>query len=358
MTVAWVRGRNVPVADAARHAAELLSASFSPVFSFDTDIHGTRAALALARRVGAACDQLDGAATAREAAQLSDKGGLFIAPGEVRRRADLIVIVGALPAAHNGSIAELAATAPDLGGGGARRFFLIGADAKAPAGAKATRLSCEGGLEAVLAAVRAGCAGRRTAAPVRNFDGFAKALAQARFPIFTFCGQSVGTLGLAMLQGLLADLNRTQRASALHLPASDNGWGSTLVSAWTTGFPLRIGFIDGKAIFDPWRFDTGRMIAAGEADLHLVIGGDAKSIAAPPKKLPLIALTGGARPVPGAAVTIPIGAPGVDHDAVVFSGRLGTLAAIEAQKPGEASSAAEILRMIADHLPPQEGQPC
>ncbi len=130
MAVAWIDSRSVPVADAADKAAELLSASFYPVFSLDTDVHGTRAAIELARLVGAAYDQLDGAATAREAAQVTDKGGMFIAPGEVRRRADMLVIVGALPVAHRDLIAELATTVPDLGGAGERHIFLIGAEAR------------------------------------------------------------------------------------------------------------------------------------------------------------------------------------------------------------------------------------
>ncbi len=356
MAVAWIDSRSVPVADAADKAAELLSASFYPVFSLDTDVHGTRAAIELARLVGAAYDQLDGAATAREAAQVTDKGGMFIAPGEVRRRADMLVIVGALPVAHRDLIAELATTVPDLGGAGERHIFLIGAETKAPEGVKAARLSCEGGLEAMLAALRARCNGRQTARPLRNFDAFAAALAGARFPVFTFCGQSVGTLGLAILQGLIADLNRKQRASALHLPASDNGWGSALASTWTTGFPLRSGFSDGAADFDPWRFDVTRMIADGEADLHLVVAADAKSVAT--AKLPLIALTGGAKPVAGAAVTIAIGRPGIDHDAVFYSARAGTIAAAKAQAPAEIPSAAAVLRMIAGRLPQSEVPPC
>ncbi len=359
MAVAWVDGRNVPVADAVDKAAELLSASFCPVFSLDTDVHGTRAAIALARRVGAAYDQLDGAATARETAQVTDKGGLFIAPGEARRRADLIVLVGALPAAHRDLIAELAATHPDLGGRGERRFFLIGAEAKAPAGVKAVRLSCGEGLEAALAALRALLAGRRTTLPLRNFEAFAGALAEARFAVFTFCGQSAGTLALAMLQGLIADINRSRRASALHLPASGNGWGSTLASAWTTGFPLRTGFSGaGEADFDPWRFDVARMLAEGEADLHLVVAGNPKRIVTPPAAMPLIALVGGARPVAVAAVAIAIGAPGVDHDAVVYSSRTGTLAAVRAERPGVLPSAAAVLRMIAERLPQSEALPC
>jgi formylmethanofuran dehydrogenase subunit B len=358
MTVAWIGDRGVPVADAAKHAAELLATSLCPVFSLNTDVHGTRAAIALASRVGAAYDQLDGEAVARETAQYTDKGGMFIAPGEVRRRADVVVIAGELPAAHYDLIAELANTVPDLdGGAGKRQFFLIGADTPAPGNVRATRLSCDRGVEATLAALRAQCAGRMTAREVTHFDRFAKALAEARFPVFTFCGQSLGPLGLEMVQGLIGDINRKQRASALHLPASENGWGSTQASTWTTGFALRTGLARGFAEFDPWRFDVARMIADGEADLHLVVSGDAGQVPTS-RGLGLIALARTKKPVEGAAVTIAIGEPGVDHDAVVYSSRIGTLAAIEAKAPSELPSAAAVLRQITEHLPHEEVLPC
>jgi len=359
MTVAWIGDRGVPVADAVKHAAELLATSLCPVFSFDTDVHGTRAAIALACRVGAAYDQLEGEATARETAQYTDKGGMFIAPGEVRRRADVVVIAGELPAAHYDLIAELANTVPDLDGETSKRqFFLIGADTPAPGNVKATRLSCEGGIEAALAALRAQCAGRKTSREVAHFNHFAKALAEARFPVFTFCGQSLGPLGLEMVQGLIGDINRKQRASALHLPASENGWGSTQASTWTTGFALRTGLARGYAEFDPWRFDVARMIVDGEADLHLVVVNDPKRVPLAQKGVELIALAWTKKPVAGAAVTIAIGVAGVDHDAVVYSSRVGTLAAIEAKAPSELPSAAAVLRQIAEYLPHEEALPC
>ena len=65
-----------------------------------------------------------------------------------------------------------------------------------------------------------------------------------------------------------------------------------------------------------------------------------------------------AQPVAGAAVTIAIGKAGVDHEAVVYSGRTGTLAAIGAQAASELPSAATIIRAIADHVPAGAALPC
>lgn len=363
MAVAWIGNREMPLERAAEQAASLLSSSRCPVITFDTDIHGTRAAIALAERIGAAYDHLDGAALAREAALFTDKGGMFAAPGEVRRRADVVVVVGELPEVHHGFVAELAETVPDLSPGNARQFFVIGNSETPtlPLGdtREATLLSCgEMGVTATLAVLRAQCAGRQVAAPAENFDAFAKALAEARFPVFLFSGHATDGLAIEMLQGLIADLNRKSRASALHLPVSENGWGAVLASTWMTGFPQRTGFARGLPEFDPWRFDVARMIAAGEADCHLWIS--TTDGWAPPESsgVPLIVLTKASESVAGAEVTIAIGEAGVDHDAVAYSARTGSLRSIAARSASELPSAAAVLRMIADHVSSEAALPC
>ena len=363
MAVAWIGNRETLVERAAAHAAALLGSSRCPVFSFDTDVHGARAAIALAERVGAAYDHADGAALARETALFTDKGAMTVAPGETRRRADVVVIVGELPKIHHEFVGELAGTVPDLSAKNQREFFLVGSNgASAPPlgnGRTATLLACgEASLGATLAALRARCRGRQTSQPVSNFDDFAKALAAARFPVFLFSGDATEGLALEMLQGLIADLNRTSRASALHLPASENGWGSALASTWMTGFPLRTGFARGFPDFDPWRYDVARMIAAGEADLHLLISS---SIVQPQKKrnrMALIALAKTDGPVAGAAVTIAIGEAGVDHEAVVYSSRTGSLRAVAARAASDLPSAATIIRLVASHVSAEAALPC
>ena len=361
MAVAWIGSRETPLERAVEHAAALLQSSRCPVFTFDTDIHGTRAAIALAERVGASYDHAGGAELARETALFTDRGGMFVAPGEVRRRADIVVIVGELPEIHRRVAADLADTLPDLAAGKARDFFLIG-DGRTrapPLGQhKAIRLSCgKAGLAGILAAIRAQCAGRQVAAPVGNFARFKEVLEGARFPVFLFSGQSDG-LALEMLQGLLADLNRTARASALFLPASEEGWGSTLASTWMTGFPLRTGFARGYPEFDPWRFQAVRQLAAGEADLHLWISANGKAPPAAARGARLLALAKTSRPVAGAEITLAIGKAGLDHDAVSFAGRIGSLSFVPAEQASQLPSAATILRSIAERIPAGATPPC
>jgi formylmethanofuran dehydrogenase subunit B len=359
MAVAWIGDRETLVERACERAATLLQSSRCPVFSFDTDVHGTRAAIALAERIGAAYDHLGGAALSREATLITDKGAMTVAPGEARRRADVIVMVGEVPAVHRGLVAELAETVPDLGGVTERTFFSIGANVASLLPDKAvTHLSCEGvDLGGTLASVRAQRAGRAVAKSVSNFEAFAKAMADAKFPVFLFSGHGVDGLALEMLQGLVADINRKSRASSLLLPASETGWGSAQTSTWMTGFPPRTGFARGFPEYDPWRFDVARMIASGEADLHLRIS-NASTYPPERKGLDLIALAKTAEPVAGAAVTIVIGEAGIDHEGVVFSARTGTLAAVTAREASELPSAASVLRSIAGQVAAEAALPC
>ncbi|MEQ1951101.1 tungsten formylmethanofuran dehydrogenase [Mesorhizobium sp. CN2-181] len=361
MAVAWIGNREAQLQDAAGETAKLLQSSRCPVFSFDTDVHGTRAAIALAERVGAAYDHIDGAVLAHETALFTDRGGMTVAPGEARRRADVVVVVGELPKAYGRFLLELAATKPDLPVAGERAFFSVGDVTPALDGKReATPLVCEGqGLAATLAALRGRCAGRQVSAPVKNFEKFAAALAKARYPVFFYSGQSAAALALEMLQGLISDLNATGRASGLLLPASEGGWGAALASGWMTGFPPRTGFGRGFPEHDPWRFDVARMIADGEADCHVWISDDPQR--RPPKATNGCALIACVRtdgPVAGAAVTIGIGQAGLDHDGVVYSAQVGTLIAVDGSSRSDSVAAADILRAIAAGVEAEAALPC
>ncbi len=204
----------------------------------------------------------------------------------------------------------------------------------------------------MLAALRAQLNGRAVASPVSNFEAFASALKAAAFPVFAFSGASLDALGLEMLQGLVADLNKTGRASTLHLPASERGWSAVLASTWSTGFAPGIGFARGMPEYDPHRYDAARMIAAGEADLLLTVSQAQPGREARRKDMTLIALTKTDRPVAGAAVTIACGEPGIDHEAVLYTARhrhVGLPRSLPAVRPGKRGQRAAPDRSAASH---------
>ena len=355
MAVAWIGNRAVTLEEAGQEAVRLLNASKCPVITLNTDLHGARVAVALAERIGAAIDLAD-AGTMREALLIADKGAMSIAPGETRRRADVLIIVGALPASYDQFVAELADSKADLSGADHRQLFVIAGKAAAfgKRNQSAVALSTKGGPAATLAAVRAQLGGRQVQATVSNFGKFAEALNAARFPVFLYSSFGCDPLAMEMLQGLVADINRKSRASTLHFPASEAGWGAALAATWMTGFPGRLTFARGRPEFDAWRFDVRRMLVEGEADLHLQVGG--KAGPDPTEGVATrIVFAQTARPPTGAAVTITTQPAG----AVVYSARLGTFEAVGSEAEGNSgATAASVLRLIGERCKPEGPLPC
>ncbi|TIR29586.1 MAG: tungsten formylmethanofuran dehydrogenase, partial [Mesorhizobium sp.] len=75
-------------------------------------------------------------------------------------------------------------------------------------------------------------------------------------------------------------------------------------------------------------------------------------------RMALIALAKTQEPIAGAAVTIAIGEAGVDHEAVVYSGRTGSLRSIDARAASELPSAATVIRLVASHVSAEAALPC
>ncbi|NGR07074.1 tungsten formylmethanofuran dehydrogenase [bacterium SGD-2] len=356
MTVAWIGNRDAQVPSAIEHVAALLVQSRCPVITVDADADTARAALALARRAGAVCDHLtDG--LAHEVTLFTGTGGVFLSPGEALRRADLVLVAGALPAAAGAFLETLAQTSPDLGGERPRRMFALHADGLPDGIAKVTQAISvkDASLPVAVAVFRAAVAGRGTGVEIAGADAFAAAAAGAKFIAVICSGHGCDTLTLEMLQGLVGDFNANTRASMLVWPASENGWGSTLVSTWNAGFPLPVSFLGGEAKHDPARFNARRLIESGEVDVWLHAGPLPEGVTGPAER---IVISNAASAVGGASVTIAVAEPGEGHDAVMFSARAGTFLARAAGSKDNLPSAAEILRLIAGKLPETEAVPC
>ncbi|MCC2611959.1 tungsten formylmethanofuran dehydrogenase [Neorhizobium sp. Rsf11] len=362
--VAWIGSRTVPLPAAIEQVAKLLAKSRCPVFSLDSDIHGCRCLIALAEQVGATYDHVNGRDLVHQVALHTDIGGFFGTATEVQRRADVIVVVGEVPAAHHDLLLSLAATTPDLPRSGKRRWFHIkGKETAALSGELRRRAkvvdagSSDLPIDAVLGALRASLAARKASVVLDNIDAFLGAVANAGFPVFVF-SHFGDAASLTMLQGMLIDINKKQRATALFLPSDDAAWGMVLASTWMTGFPPRTGFSSGSPVYDPWLCDVDRMIAGKEADLHLWVSE--RDDVDPPRRsgLPTIVLTRSDRPVAGAAVAIRIGKAGLDHDGVVYSSRIGTLRSAAAKAPSDLPSVYAIVEQLQHALQGEDVASC
>jgi formylmethanofuran dehydrogenase subunit B len=368
-TSAWIEGAPVPLEDAAAAAAGLLARSAQPLFAgLGVDIEGARAAIMLAERVGGVVEHMYSTAMLRDLDCLRETGVMLTTPGEARVRADVLLLVGdglekTWPALSNRLLAVR--TGPDgadarsvvwlAPSGGGRLSGFDGPIEIVAAGIGAT-------LAANLAALRACMKGRPIAAndtrPVA-LDALSDRLKAAKFGVAVWSAENLDPLELEMLNGLVRDLNETTRFSTLPLPAPDNGLGVLAACGWMTGFPMRTGFGSGAPLHDSWRFDAERLVSAGETDC--VVWVSAFGTPAPTwlKAQRLIALCGKETEFAEEPnVRIIIGRPGLDHDAVVHSPDVGTLAAAKAKIHAPGRSAADALGRIAACLEEAGGGAC
>jgi formylmethanofuran dehydrogenase subunit B len=362
MDRAWIDGGPVTLKAAVAEAAKLLGASRFPVIAgLGTDVAGTRAAIALAQRLGVAVDHIHSDVVLRSLDVMREAGVMITTPSEAAARADYLLLVGPEVAAAFADFPRLFFGPPAQESGGAlRRIGWICPDRGAvdafSEGAQSGMVGRNPAeLSILLAGLRARIAGRpigRMRTPKKALDGLAAELATVQFGVAVWSAATLGPLETEMLHGIVADLNAKTRFSSLPLGPPDNALGVLQVCGWTTGFPMRTGFGRGYPEHDPWRFDTTRMVEDGEVDCAVWIS--AYGTAAPEwtETVPIIALTASDTPKRRAArVTIEVGRPGTDYDAVDYAPAVGALASTAAIKPSHAISVAQVLSEIAMTLP-------
>jgi formylmethanofuran dehydrogenase subunit B len=362
MDHAWIDGRPVELEAACAEAARMLQQSRLPIIAgLATDVAGARAAIALAQRTGAVVDHMHSEALLHVLDVVRDAGIMTTTPTEARLRADVLLLVGPLPA---DALRPLLSATPDTGD--RTIIWLCPGRAATRDIASAAKVQGVGrqpdDLPAVLAALRATIAGRPvTGAPVaaKSLANLAAQLQSARFGVALWSAAALDALTSEMLCGLIKDVNAQTRFSGLPLPPGDNALGVLQVCAWASALPPRIGFARGVAEHDPWRFDARRLVDSGEADCALWIS--AYRPAPPPwsRDVPTIALTADdANFAHRPRVHVTVGRPGIDHDAVEYLPAAGALAWTAARATAAAIRVSDALDRIAAALPVREVAPC
>lgn len=358
MRKARINGKPALLAAATERAAEILSAARMPVIAgLGTDVAGARASILLAERLRGAYDHMYSTRIFADLDVMRQAGLMFTTPNEARLRADVLLFIGKDLTRVWPTVMERLAPAeiPPFDLAREPRKLLWIAPRR---GARADGLTIEAfdspDLHTTLAAMRARVAGR----PIRigdnarrKLDAFVEILKNARFGVAVWGGDSLDSLSIEMLHGLIRDLNRTTRFSGLPLGNGSNASGVVQTSGWMTGFPVRTSFGRGFPEHDPWRFDATRMIESGDADAALWIS--AYCVEAPQwkKTVPLVAL---ASPQTAFAqepeVCIEVGCPGIDHDAAEFARETSSIVSRKASKPSDSPSVAAVVGEIAKHL--------
>jgi formylmethanofuran dehydrogenase subunit B len=285
--VAAIQGQVCELEDALAAAAELLHHSRLPVFAGlgNSATPGQRAAIQLAERIGGVID--GGSPLGRAALRAMQQVGLSTCTlGELRQRADLIVIWDADPATTHPRLLERIAgefVTEFLPQGRADRTIIVLSEQPTASDAAADvswRISADShdqlicGLRLAIRddAAKVSDCGGLTGAQIRDL---AQRLKACRYGTILFgAGFAQGPAAaetVAALYRLVAELNASTRftARALTQPGADN------VLAWQTGFAQAVDFRRGHPRSLPGEFSAAEMIARGEADCCVILGTDA-----------------------------------------------------------------------------------
>jgi len=326
--VPLVDGKATSYGSAVATAIKRLKKSRQPLLAgLGTDVDGMRAALLLAERCGAILDHLHGRALLNNLRVLQARGQATTTLGEVRNRADLVVLVGAaidddFHAFTRRCLRPSDALLPERLA--RRRILHLGPANRRPQqpGVDAQSLPCrDDELLETVNAVRALRAGRATRLKGRRLQlatTLVDAIAAADYAVFVWAPGQLGGDGdlvIAAVCDLIANINETRRAAGLALGGNDGAQSALATAAWHTGYPLQLSYAGATLDYDPLRFDTARLLADGAVDLLLWIS-TFTPVPAPATDVPSIVLgMPGMTVRPTNSVFLPVGTPGLDHAA-------------------------------------------
>jgi formylmethanofuran dehydrogenase subunit B len=281
LPVARVDGREVDFAEAVETSAAILGEAKLPLVCGlgQTDCESQRAAVALAEAIGAVIDPAgpiqDGAVGAA-----SQAIGLSTATfGELRDRAEVVVVWRADPVASNPRL--LPRLRLDRAGRASERTLVVidgQRTATADEADEFIELPAELDFEAqwaMRALVRDVPLDRDLAArlPLDAFEQLAGRLRVCSYGAMLL-GPAAYVNALALL-ALVRDLARVGHVVALPLRHDGNARGAEDVLAWQTGYPSAVSFARGHPRAQPGEFSAAGVLERGEADAALIVGFDA-----------------------------------------------------------------------------------
>jgi formylmethanofuran dehydrogenase subunit B len=333
-----------------------------------TVIPGAEAALALARKLDGVVDHDAGEALSRTTRLMRETGACPASFGEVRNRADIVVVLGDAPLKRDpGLIGELFPAEQGLPRPGANPRELVvlgGARPRAPGEVPVTAIPLrDRDLPTLIAMLAMAVAGRPAGGDASKGDPkiarLAERLRGAAFPVFVYAAQDLDEPAMHVVLDMVRHLCLTTRAATLTLATPGNGDGVNLCSAWTCGLPVRTRFVDGLPEHDPWLYATMRLIDSGEADALVWVDALEAEGSEPPRGVPTVLLTGGSDRKAVADIVIEVATAARDHDAELYLPRISGIGVVKAEQAATASpTVAATLSRIADLVAPREARPC
>jgi formylmethanofuran dehydrogenase subunit B len=285
---ASVAARAVPLDEALDRAADILAAARAPLFyglsRSSTD--GQRAAVALAKRLGATVDTTASLCHASSVMALQEAGESTCTLGEISNYADLVVYWGSDPLNSHPRHLERYSLLPHgefVPAGRAGRFLVVADVRPSATSAEADLLlpitpgrdfEALWWLRALVAGLPVEAAD--PPAPPDLLADLARRMKECRCGVMFFgLGLSmtgVGHRNVEALLRLVTDLNRHTRFYARRMRVLGDVSGADSVLAWQTGYPFAVNLARGYPRYNPGEFSAHELLERGEVDACLLLG--------------------------------------------------------------------------------------
>ncbi|MDQ7090987.1 MAG: formylmethanofuran dehydrogenase subunit B [Methylococcales bacterium] len=367
-----IKGKEVSLEQAVAKAADLLKETNQSVIAgCATDVNGMRALMALADKNNAVVDNINFKGAKNNFLALQDSGWMNTTLAEVKNRCDLFVIIGCDPEAFAPRFFERYLWNQEsmfLNDTAQREIVYIGQPPKgststSPNGTAAQTLVCdEADLPDVTAVLRALIKNKIVAADnvagisLSDLKVLADKLKKATYSVVTWAAGSLdfshAELTVQMICEMVKDVNASgTRCSGLPLGGKEGDQTANQVCGWQTGYPARMHFSQGFPEYDPYLYDSQRLLDDNEADALLWVHAF-NSQATPPKThIPTIVVARSGMVFEHEPdVFIPIGTPGIDHAGHAY--RMDNVVVIRLKKLRDSRlpSTAEVLNAIEQAL--------
>jgi len=329
-----IRGKTTTLDDAIARAAKILKDSSGPLIAgLGTDVGGMRCVMELADKTGAIIDHMYHDGTIRNMLVLQDLGWVMTTMGEIKNRADLIIFAGTDARNYPRFFERVVWNEKSLFRSDTKKRDIVylgenldTSQGKSPSGKQPTHLKCpQDEIGEVISVLHALVGGNKTqkkdkiaGIKMANLEKLAEQMVNANYGVIIWAPGELdfphAELTIQNFCEIAKYLNRETRFSGFTLGGNDGGMSANHVSAWQSGFPLRVSFINGYPEHDAQKYATASVLKNKEADTLLWISSFRPEVKPPRAKIPTIVLeTPDSKLDFKPDVFIPISTPGVDH---------------------------------------------
>ena len=327
-----LKGKSCSIDEALEAAAKILKQSSQPLIAgLGTDIGGMRSVMHLADNIGATIDHMHSDGAIRNTLVLQDLGWIMTTMSEIKNRADFIIFAGT-DASNYPRFFERIIWNKDLLFSSAkkRKLVYIGdklntSKGKSPEGKLPTVLKCEQEeINEIISVLHAIIAGNKiqpqkiAGISLTTLQKLAKQMEEAKYGVIVWAPGELNfphaELTIQSICELVKYLTRTTRFAGFTLAGGDGVMSANNVSAWQSGFPLRVNFSKGFPRHDVGRNSTKNLLKNKEVDALVWISSFSSDTKPPKAKIPTVVLaTPETKLNFKPDVFIPVATPGVDH---------------------------------------------